>query len=224
MTSAHHIRFDRSTAKPAPFRGPFSELWRGLCAAYLKLAGWKVEGDWPRDIPKMVLIAAPHTSNWDGVNMLAAAGYYRAPLKWMGKRELTRGPFGPLVKWLGCVAVDRRGGTDLVEQMRTAFAARKRMILAVPPEGTRAAVNEWRTGFYYIALAAGVPLVMSVLDYGTKTIRLSGAFTPSGDYEADLPAIKSHYDGATGLRLGRFIHKPAGDKAADGSLSGGDKP
>jgi len=207
MTDSRHIKFDRATAKPGPYRGVFSELWRLICTAYLKLAGWRMEGDWPRDMPKMVLIAAPHTSNWDGINMLAAAGYYRAPLKWMGKRELTQGFFGGIVKWLGCVAVDRRGGTDLVDQMRTAFAERKQMTLAIPPEGTRAAVNEWKTGFYYIALAAEVPLVMSVLDYGARTIRLSGAFVPSGDYEKDLPQIKSHYDGAEGLRGGRFVHR-----------------
>lgn len=207
MNDARQIEFDRASARPGPIRGPFSEIWRLVCTAYLKLAGWRVEGDWPRDIPKMVLIAAPHTSNWDGVNMLAAAGYYRAPLKWMGKRELARGPFGAVVRRLGCVPVDRRARTDLVEQMRAAFDKEDRMVLAIPPEGTRAAVNEWKTGFYHIALAANVPLVMSVLDYGTRTIRLSGSFIPSGDYAADLPLIKAHYDGAQGLRGGRFIHR-----------------
>ena len=205
MIDARQTIFDPATARPGAFRGPFSELWRYLCAAYLKLSGWKMRGDWPRNLPKMVLIAAPHTSNWDGVNMLAAAGYYRIPLKWMGKRELTDGPFGGLVRWLGCVPVDRKGGSDLVKQMQDAFAASTRMVLAIPPEGTRAAVNEWKTGFYYIALAAGVPLVMSVLDYGTRTISLAGALVPSGDYAADLPAIKAHYQNAQGLRGGRFI-------------------
>lgn len=205
MSDAHQMKFDSATARPAAFRGPFSEVWRYLCAAYLKLAGWKIEGDWPRDMPKMVLIAAPHTSNWDGVNMLAAAGFYRVALKWMGKKELTTGPFGGLVKWLGCVPVDRKGKTDLVAQMAAAFAAVPRMTLAIPPEGTRAAVNEWKTGFYHIARAAGVPLVISVLDYGTRTIRLAGALFPSGDYAADLPAIKAHYQYAHGLRGGRFI-------------------
>lgn len=212
MNDARHIHFSRESARPAAFRGPLSELWRWICSAYLKIAGWKIEGDWPRDIPKLVLIAAPHTSNWDGVNMLAAAGYYRIPLKWMGKRELVQGPFGGVVRWLGCVPVDRRGGVDLVKQMQDAFAKTKTITLAVPPEGTRAAVNEWKTGFYYIALAAGAPLIMSVLDYGARTIRLSGSFTPTGDYARDLPLIKSHYDGAEGLRGERFIHsKSKGD-------------
>ncbi len=208
MSNAAQTLFDPSTARPAAFRGVFSEFWRYLCTVYLKLAGWKMCGDWPHNMPRMVLIAAPHTSNWDGINMLAAAGYYRVPLRWMGKKELTTGPFGGLVRWLGCVPVDRKGGADLVNQMKGAFDASPRMALAIPPEGTRAAVHEWKTGFYHIARAAGVPLVMSVLDYGTKTIRLSGALFPSGDYAADLPAIMLHYDGAKGLRGGRFIHHP----------------
>jgi 1-acyl-sn-glycerol-3-phosphate acyltransferase len=207
MNAPLQTHFDPSSARPASYRGPLSEIWRWICAAYLKLAGWKIEGDWPRDMPKMVLIAAPHTSNWDGVNMLAAAGYYRVPLKWMGKKELVEGPFGGIVRWLGCVPVDRKGASDLVNQMKEAFAATERMTLAIPPEGTRAATKEWKTGFYYIALAAGVPLVMSVLDYGTKTISLSGALAPSGDYAADLPLIKAAYDGAKGLREGLFVHE-----------------
>lgn len=218
MSNTKHRRFDPATARPAAFRGPFSELWRLLCTAYLAVAGWKMRGDWPRDVPKMVLIAAPHTSNWDGINMLAAAGYYRAPLKWMGKKELTTGPFGGIVKWLGCVPVDRKssktgGGGDLVRQMKAAFDASPRMALAVAPEATRAATREWKSGFYHIAHAAGVPLVVSVLDYGTKTISLAGAVTPSGDYAADLPHIKAYYDGAKGLREGLFVHESGKERA-----------
>jgi len=154
----------------------------------------------------MVLIAAPHTSNWDGINMLAAAGYYRVPLKWMGKKELVKGPFGGIVRWLGCIPVDRQSGGDLVNEMKAAFAQSDHMVLAVAPEATRAATKGWKTGFYYIALAAGVPLVISILDYGARTITIAGAIVPSGDYERDLPLIKAYYDGAKGLRAGQFVH------------------
>jgi 1-acyl-sn-glycerol-3-phosphate acyltransferase len=199
-----HEIFARDSARPAPFRGVLPEIWRFLCAAYLKLSGWRMEGDWPQHIKKMTLVAAPHTSNWDGVNMLAAAGYYRIPLRWMGKKELTQGPLGGVVRWFGCVPVDRSGKEDLVRQMAAAFAAARDMTLAVAPEGTRAAVKGWKSGYYYIALTAGVPIVMSVLDYGTKTIRVSGALTPSGDYDADFALIRSHYEAAKGLRDGKF--------------------
>jgi 1-acyl-sn-glycerol-3-phosphate acyltransferase len=192
------IPFDPGSASPAPFRGVFSELWRWFCLLYLKAAGWRLEGDWPIRTRKMVLVAAPHTSNWDGINMLAAAGYYRIPLRWMGKKELTEGPFGGLVRALGCVPVDREKGGELVRQMTEAFAAAPSMVLAVAPEGTRAVSKGWKSGFYHIARAAGVPIVMSVLDYGAKTIALKAALLPSGDYEADLALIKSQYAAARG--------------------------
>ena len=199
-----HERFDPATARPSGFRGPFSEMWRWMCAAYLRLAGWRMEGDWPRRHRRLVLIAAPHTSNWAGINMLAAAGYYRIKLRWMGKKELTEGPFGPLVRWMGCVPVDRRGGGDLVGQMRAAFERAGDMVLAVSPEGTRAATPGWKTGYYHIAHSAGVPLVMSVLDYGARKIRLSGALGTSGDYARDFAIIQTHYRDARGLVEARF--------------------
>ena len=201
--AARHIHFDRASARPGPYRGLLREALRGLAAGLLQLTGWRMEGDWPA-YPKMVLVAAPHTSNWDGLYMLAAAAYYRVSLRWIGKQELVRGPFGPLMRWLGCVPVDRSGGKDHVGQIRAAFAATEAMVLAIPPEGTRSAVAAWRSGFYHMAATAGVPIVMSVLDFGSRTIRVSGALWPSGDYDADLPLIQSHYAGARGLHPDRF--------------------
>lgn len=185
-------------AQPAPYRGAAAEIWRWLCIAYLKAGGWRMSGDWPAHIPKMVLVAAPHTSNWDGVNMLAAAGYYRVPLKWMGKKELVEGPLGGLVRWAGCVPVDRSGKGDLVAETAAQMRAAETMVLAVAPEGTRAKSKGWKTGFYYIAHAAGVPIVMSVLDYGAKRISIAGSVDPSGAYETDIALIKAAYAGAKG--------------------------
>jgi 1-acyl-sn-glycerol-3-phosphate acyltransferase len=194
---------NRASARPGPYRGPFSELVRWLSAAFLKIGGWKIEGDWPA-FEKVVLVAAPHTSNWDGINMLAAAGYYRVRLRWMGKRSLTQGPFGFVVRWLGCVPIDRSASNDVVQAMAAAFAAEERMVLAIPPEGTRSAVKEWKSGFYHVAVAAGVPIVLSVLDYGTRTARLAAVVFPSGDYESDLALIKNHYAKAVGKHPDKF--------------------
>lgn len=202
--SAINIPINQATARPAPSTGWLADLARLICAAYLRLTGWRVCGDWP-DLGKAVLVAAPHTSNWDGVNMLATAGFYRVKLRWMGKKSLTQGPFGWLIKWLGCVPIDRSAANDVVRAMADAFAAEERMILAVPPEGTRSAVREWKTGFYHIARAAGVPLILSVLDYGSKTVRLAAVITPSGNYEADLPIIQSHYANAVGRHPEKFV-------------------
>lgn len=203
-TGAIDVPIGQDTARPAPATGWLAEATRAVCAAYLRLTGWRVRGDWP-DIGKAVLVAAPHTSNWDGINMLATAGYYRVRLRWMGKQSLTRGPFGGLVRWLGCVPVDRSGAHDLVRSMAETFAREDRMILAVPPEGTRSAVRDWKSGFYHIARAANVPLILSVLDYGTRTVRLAAIVTPSGDYAADLPVIRRYYAGAAGLRRAQFL-------------------
>jgi len=195
---------DVATARPAPFRGPFSECVRGLCGAFMRLAGWRIQGDWPA-IDKAVLVAAPHTSNWDGVYMLATSGHYRVSLKWMGKKSLTQGPLGWLIKAMGCVPIDRAASNDMVRSMSEAFGAHQKMVLAVPPEGTRSAVREWKSGFYHIAVAANVPIILSVLDYGTKTARLAAVVYPSGDYLADLPLIRAHYAGALGKKPDKFI-------------------
>lgn len=194
---------DQTSARPARAGGIGANVTRVVCATYLQLAGWKLRGDWP-GLEKAVLVAAPHTSNWDGINMLATAGYYRVKLRWMGKKSLTQGPLGWLIKWLGCVPVDRSAANDVVRAMAEAFAAEPRMILAIPPEGTRSAVREWKTGFYHIARAANVPLILSVLDYGTKTVSLAAVVQPSGDYDADLAVIQRYYTNATGKRRDQF--------------------
>ncbi|MCX7359837.1 MAG: 1-acyl-sn-glycerol-3-phosphate acyltransferase [Alphaproteobacteria bacterium] len=197
---------DQTTARPARARNVLADITRIFCATYLQLAGWKVRGDFPA-LDKAVLVAAPHTSNWDGINMLATAGYYRVKLRWMGKKSLTTGPFGGLIKWLGCVPIDRSAANDVVRVMAEAFAATPRMILAIPPEGTRSATREWKTGFYHIARAANVPLILSVLDHGAKTISLAAIISPSGDYDADLKIIQGYYANARGKHADKFALK-----------------
>lgn len=192
-----------STARPAPYRGPASEMLRWLCLAFLKISGWSIRGDWPQ-VDKAVLLAAPHTSNWDGIYMLAAAGYYRVTLRWMGKKSLTTGPFGRVILWLGCVPIDRSASHDMVPAMVDAFATTDRMILAIPPEGTRSLTREWKTGFYHIAVQARVPIILTVLDYGSKTIRVAGVFHPTGDYAADIDLIRGPYRDAQGKVHGAF--------------------
>lgn len=189
--------------RPARYRGIGAEVLRWLCVVFLRLSGWKVRGDWP-PLAKAVLLAAPHTSNWDGIYMLAAAGYFRVALRWMGKKSLTTGPFGRVVLWLGCVPIDRDASHDVVRAMADAFAAVDEMILAVPPEGTRSLTREWKTGFYHIAVLAQVPIILTVLDYGTRTIRIAGVFHPTGDYTADIDAIRAPYRDAVGKVRGAF--------------------
>jgi len=189
--------------RPAPYAGAFSQGVHWICGAFLAATGWTLEGNWPVE-KKVVLVCAPHTSNWDGLWMLAAAGYYRARLRWMGKESLTRGPFGGLIKWLGCVPIDRSARNDVVTAMSNAFAAEESMYLAIPPEGTRSLAREWKSGFYHIARMAKVPILVCVLDYATHTIRLAALFEPTGDYPKDLAEIQSHYATAVAKHQAKF--------------------
>lgn len=137
--------------------------------------------------------------------MLATAGFYRVKLRWMGKKSLTQGPFGWFIKAMGCVPIDRSASHDVVKAMSEVFAREQFMVLAIPPEGTRSATREWKSGFYHIAVGANVPIILSVLDYATKTARLAAVITPSGDYETDLMVIRAHYRDAKGKHPDQFI-------------------
>lgn len=204
-----HIRYDLSTARIAPPRGFGAEVYRWASRLVLFLGGWKTAGDFP-GVPKAVVLAAPHTSNWDGIWMIAAAGKYRIRLHWMGKASLAKGAVGWLAKLGGLIPVDRSGGKDLVRATADAFEQADELLIAIAPEGTRSAVGEWKSGFYHIARLAQVPIVFAVMDYGTRTVRISGEIWPSGDYEADLAEILTHYADARGRHAGRF--STGGDK------------
>lgn len=202
--AARHTLISPKTARPRPYRGVLREIYRWMCWAFLRVQGWRFSGDWPHD-PKFVIVAAPHTANWDGILMVAGAGYYRAGFSWMGKKSLGRGVLGWFLKKIGCIPVDRSKSGDVVAQMAAAFAAADTMMLAIPPEGTRAPMPVWKSGFYHIARAAGVPMLITVLDYGTKTVRISGVLEAGPSYEDDLAVIVSHYRGAKGKNPERFI-------------------
>ena len=197
------VTHDPTTARPLPRRGLGLEIWHWFGTAMLVIGGWKIRGDWPAD-PKCVIIAAPHTSNWDGIWMIAAAAKWRIRLRYMGKKSLTQGPFGAIVRWTGCIPIDRSKSNDVVAAMKDAFAAEPTLFLAVPPEGTRDPVEKWKSGFYHIAVGAGVPITFAVMDYASKTVTLPATFWPTGDYDADLPLIQSFYANAQGKHPHKF--------------------
>jgi 1-acyl-sn-glycerol-3-phosphate acyltransferase len=167
---------------------------RAISLGFLRLTGWTLDGQLPADSPKCVLIAAPHTSNWDLPYTLMVAFALRINIHWMGKQQLFGWPFGPLMRWLGGIAVDRSQSTNLVaasaQAIRTATGA---LCLVVPPEGTRAKTRQWKTGFYWIAREAGVPIVLAYMDYPRKLSGLGPVFQPTGDVDADMAHIKAWY-------------------------------
>jgi len=166
------------------------EKW--LARRFLQLTGWRAEGSRP-SAHTCVLIAAPHTSNWDLAFLLAFAAVFDVRISWMGKHVLFRPPFGWLLRRTGGIAIDRRARGGMVEQAAHLLKSAKQLILVVPAEGTRGYVSHWKSGFYHIARAANVPIVLGYLDYA----RRRGGFGPSidatGDIGADMDRIRAFY-------------------------------
>jgi 1-acyl-sn-glycerol-3-phosphate acyltransferase len=172
---------------------------------FLKLAGWKVTGALPAEARKAVLIAAPHTSNWDLPYTLMVCFVLNLRPYWMGKSSIFKFPFKHTMQWLGGIAVHREKSNNLVAASAQAIADSDSPVqLLVPPEGTRSAVRTWKTGFYYIALQAKVPIVMAYMDYSRKEAGLGPLFHPSGDIDKDMAAIKAFYAPYKGKRSDKF--------------------
>jgi 1-acyl-sn-glycerol-3-phosphate acyltransferase len=192
----HHTIFDTPVVNAALRAG--SRL-------FLRLAGWRVEGALPAGVQKAVLIAAPHTSNWDLPYTLMVSFCLRLNVYWMGKHSIFRPPFGATMRWLGGIAVQRERSSNLVAASAAAIrAADGPLQLIVPPEGTRGKTRHWKTGFYFIALEARVPIVLAYLDYERKVGGLGPVFVPTGDVERDMEEIKRFYAPIKGRRADSF--------------------
>jgi 1-acyl-sn-glycerol-3-phosphate acyltransferase len=180
-------------------------LLRSFSVTFLKLTGWKIEGCLPPGAEKSVLIAAPHTSNWDLPYTLMVAFVLRLTPYWMGKEQIFMPPFRGLMMWLGGIPVNRDKTNNLVaasvETLKTATGS---LQLIVPPEGTRSKARYWKTGFYHIAVGAQVPIVMAYMDYQRKISGLGPVFVPTGDIEADMTAIKAFYAPFKGKNADQF--------------------
>lgn len=159
---------------------------------WFRRQNWSVEGTAP--IPrKFVVIAAPHTSNWDFVYFIGAADDLNLKLSFMGKNSLFRWPWGRMMRDLGGIPVDRTRSTNMVDAMVEEFSRRAEFMLTIAPEGTRHKVRQWKTGFYHIAQKAGVPMVCGLMDYKRKIVGLGPAIWPSGNYDADMAKIGEYY-------------------------------
>lgn len=178
---------------------------RGFSVAFLKWTGWKIEGQLPAGAERCVLIAAPHTSNWDLPYTLMVGFALRLNIYWMGKQSIFKPPFRSVMMWLGGIPVNREQSTNLVAASALALQEADGPVqLVVPPEGTRSKTRYWKTGFYYIALTAGVPIVMAYMDYTDKRSGLGPVFTPTGDVERDMASIKAFYAPIRGKNADQF--------------------
>ena len=183
---------------------------RWISVRLLRWSGWSVETAAP-DAQKYVLIAAPHTSNWDFPITLMVCFALQLRVYWMGKASLFPPLFGHIMHWLGGIAVDRSRAGNLVQHTVDAFHANTRLTVIVPPEGTRGKVTHWKTGFYYIALGAGVPIALGYLDFGRKAAGIGRLFMPTGDIVRDMEEIKQFYSGIQGKNPQQFDTGVAGE-------------
>ena len=180
-----------------PTRG--NAFSRGLGKAFLKITGWRLQGALP-DLPKFMIIAAPHTSNWDFVIGMAGVFAIGLNVHWMGKHTLFKRPFGCIMRGLGGVPIERAARHGVVDLIVEEFRRREQFLLAITPEGTRGRVDKWKTGFYYIALQSKLPVVPGFLDFGRKHLGFGPMIHPSGDADADLRLIRDFYANIQGKR------------------------
>lgn len=180
------------TALPARMPHYRDHMGRKLCRGLLRLGGWRLEGEFP-DRARVVLIAAPHSSWWDGIWGLLMKVGIGIEVHFMIKDELFRGLMGSLLRKLGGIAINRRAARGVVEQMTDLFQSSPSLWLAITPEGTRKPVARWKSGFWHIAHQAGVPIFPVAFHYPAKRIVLGSLFETSDDMQADIARLRAFY-------------------------------
>lgn len=164
----------------------------------LHLFGWKVKGRYASELPKVMLIVVPHTSNWDFPLGVLVRATLRTDIKFIAKSSLFRPPFGWLFRWLGGYPVERTQRTNFVQMMVEIYRKEPRFHTLIAPEGTRSRVETLKTGFYHIALGGGAAIVMCRFDWGNKTVEFRAPFYPTGNIEADFEVIDGYFRGIRG--------------------------
>jgi 1-acyl-sn-glycerol-3-phosphate acyltransferase len=163
-----------------------------LGKAILDGAGWKIASEKPKS-DRFVLVAAPHTSNWDFLYAIACTTAFGLPLRFMAKDSLFRGPQGVLLRALGGIPIDRSKNNNVVDATVQSFADNRALVVLIPPEGTRKAAQYWKSGFYHIARKAEVPVALGFLNYARKEVGIGPLLTLSGDVKRDMDAVRAFY-------------------------------
>ncbi|WP_291865668.1 1-acyl-sn-glycerol-3-phosphate acyltransferase [Maribacter sp.] len=164
---------------------------------YFKLLGWKTVGDFPQ-VNKCVIAVVPHTSWIDFFLGLLIRKVWNEEINYVGKKSLFKPPFGWFFKWTGGAPVDRAKNNNMVSSTAEVFKTREKFRLTLAPEGTREKVSKWKTGFYYIAIEAKVPIVLIAFDFGKKQVKVSQPYTPTGDKEEDFKSYELFFKGVKG--------------------------
>ncbi|MAN58613.1 MAG: acyltransferase [Flavobacteriaceae bacterium] len=165
---------------------------------FTRLMGWSIEGTFDAKIKKAVVIVIPHTSWHDFYIGVFVRRILGIEINFVGKKELFKPPFGWYFKWMGGAELDRTPGQNKVDAIAEIYNRKEEFRLAIAPEGTRKKVTQWKTGFYYIALKANVPIYPVAFDYGSKTVFINPVFYPTGSIEADLKILEGYYKNIVG--------------------------
>ena len=166
----------------------------------LRLTGWKIISSIPSGLTKFIIAVAPHTSNLDFIIGVLVRGAMGFKAYFLGKKSLFIFPLGYIFKAMGGIPVDRSRNHRLVEQITGIAAGKDRFILAIAPEGTRKQVEKWRSGFYFIALKSGMPIILTQLDWKHHIVRFREPFFPTGDLDADMVIVRDYFNGIKGYR------------------------
>ncbi len=165
---------------------------------FYNILGWKLENNFDPSIKKCIVIVAPHTSSYDFLIGILVRKIMDVQINFIGKKELFKPPFGWYFRMVGGAPIDRTGNQKKVDAIAQIFQEKDVFRLALSPEGTRKKTDKWKTGFYFIALKADVPIIRVSFDYGNKKVKISDAFWPSGDFEKDYDEIFNYYKGVQG--------------------------
>ncbi len=188
-----------------PRRGNAFSRWLGR--SVLRAMGWRLEGAFP-DLPKLVVIGAPHTSNMDGVVAFVTLFALGLRAGTMIKDSAFKGPLGWLLRWLGALPIDRKSPKGVVEQTVDAFARQPKFALLLAPEGTRSSAPDWKRGFWHVARGAGVPVLPVAIDYAGKRIRFGKPLVPGMDYAADFARLLDFFAAASSPRHAERLSRP----------------
>jgi len=169
-------------------------MMRPIYILVFKLMGWTIEGSFPKELKKYIVAVAPHTSGWDFViGIMARSILHLQKAKFLGKSQLFKPPFGWFFRWVGGYPVDRSSSHDMVHQVVSIFNAHEKFVLALAPEGTRKKVDRLKTGFYYIAKQANVPIIPCGFDFEKKKVIVGTTFHPTDNFEADMEFLLGFY-------------------------------
>ena len=168
------------------------------------ILGWKVPVDFPSHIDKYIIIAAPHTSNWDFPIAVLSKYAKGKDIRFIGKHTLFKPPFGFIVKALGGTPVNRTASSNMVQSLIDIFNEKEKFIFAISPEGTRKKVPKWKTGFYHVAKGAGVPIVMATLDFENKQVLVDEPYYVTGDQKTDFKHFHDFFKDVKGKNPDQF--------------------